>query len=124
DAPVWPRAVVDRLPPGAQVDRQVAVDGVVVEEILLDHLALVAERDHELVDAVGAEDVHDVPENRPSADLDHRLRLHRGLFGETRAETARQDHGLHWWATPRRADDRAPCASGPDGTPDPNPPRS
>ena len=47
----------------------------VVGEVFLDHVALVAAADHEVIDAVGGVDFHDVPENRLAADLDHRLGL-------------------------------------------------
>jgi hypothetical protein len=39
--------------------------------------------------------VHDVPENRPAADFDHRLWLQHGFFGEARSEATSQNDGLH-----------------------------
>ena len=68
---------------------------VIVGEELLDDIALVAEADHELLDAVGRVDLHDVPEHRLAADLDHRLGANRGLLAEPRAQTTGQDHRLH-----------------------------
>jgi hypothetical protein len=47
----------------------------VVGEVLLDHVAAVAEADDEVVDARGRVDLEDVPEDRPVADLHHRLGL-------------------------------------------------
>ena len=47
----------------------------IVGHVSLDVLALVAERDHELVEAEVAVVHHDVPQDRPAADLDHRLGL-------------------------------------------------
>jgi hypothetical protein len=54
----------------------------VVREELLDHVALVAERENELVDAALGVDLHDVPEDRAPSDLDHRLRARLGLLHE------------------------------------------
>ena len=78
-----------------QVEGDVARVQVVVGEVLLDQVALVAEADHELLDPMGGVDLHDVPEHRLAADLDHWLGTHSGLLAESRAETAGQDHGLH-----------------------------
>ena len=58
-----------------QVERHVGVVQEVVGEVLLDHVALVAEADHEVGEAVLAVDLHDVPEDRVLADLGHRLGL-------------------------------------------------
>ena len=66
-----------------------------VEQEALDHPALVAERDHELREAVMCVVAHDVPEDRLAADLDHRLRNEPGLLGDARSETAGEDDGLH-----------------------------
>ena len=74
-----------------QRDRHVLPDGVIVEEVALDLVALVAEREHELIEAVPRVVLHDVPQDRPSADLDERLRTDLGLFGESCARAAAQD---------------------------------
>ena len=81
--------------PAADVDREVVAQVVVVEEVVLDDLGPVAERDDELVEAVARVDLHDVPEDRRAADLDHRLRRQVGLLGEARSQAAGQDHRLH-----------------------------
>ena len=46
---------------------------VVGEEEVLDHLGLVAEAEHEVGEAEVRVVLHHVPEDRPVADLDHRL---------------------------------------------------
>ena len=74
-----------------QRDRHVLADRVVVQEVALDLIALVAERQHELVEAVARVVLHDVPQDRPAADLDERLRTHLGLLGQARARAAAQD---------------------------------
>ena len=63
----------------------------VVGEIFLDDIALVAAADHEVVDAVRRVDLHDVPEDRLAADLDHRLGLQIALFGNASAKPAGQN---------------------------------
>ena len=79
----------------AEADGHVAAERQVVEEEPLDVLAAVAERDHELVEAVVGVVLHDVPEDRAPADLDHRLRAQFGLLGQPRALTAREDDDFH-----------------------------
>src|SRR6185503_4052524 len=73
----------------------------VVREILLDDVALVATADHEVVGAVRRVDLHDVPEDRAAADLDHRLRPQIALLGDPRAEPAGENDDFHGY--PRTA---------------------
>ena len=82
-------------------DREVVVAGLVVEEVVLDELALVAGAHHEVGDPVSGEDLHDVPQNGLSADLDHRLGSELGLLAHPSAETAGEQHRLHS-RSPRR----------------------
>ena len=70
------------------------VQGVVREE-LLDHVALVAKADDEIVDAVGAVHFHDVPQDRATADFDQRFGAEACLFAQARAEAAGEDDGFH-----------------------------
>ena len=78
-----------------QIDREAVADVVIIEEVTLDDFALVAEGDDELVVPEAGKQVHDVPEHRLTADLDHRLGLDAGLFLQPRAESARQNCHLH-----------------------------
>ena len=55
------------------------MEPVEVEEILLLHLGLVAQAGRTR-EPVGGVDLHDVPQDRPVADLDHRLRPDGGLL--------------------------------------------
>ncbi len=52
-------------------------------------------RRHEVVDPVRAVDLHDVPEDRTPADLDHRLGTDGRLLGQARAQTTRQNDCSH-----------------------------
>ena len=72
----------------------------IIGEIFLDQVALIAQANDEIIDPRGAVNLHDVPQDRHSADLDHRLRPHICLLRETRAEPAGQDDSLH--ERPRR----------------------
>jgi len=78
-----------------ELDGQVAGERRVLDEVALDPLALVAERHVELVEPMVGVDLHDVPQHRVLADLDHRLGAQLGLFGEARAEASGQDDDLH-----------------------------
>jgi hypothetical protein len=69
-------------------DRQVAGQLHFVDEIALDQMALVAERNIEIVKAIGRIVFHDVPEDRTISDLHHRLGLGVGLLGQPRSATA------------------------------------
>ena len=58
---------------GGEIDREVARHVGKLQEEVLHHLGLVAERHHEFLEAVGGVELHDVPEHRMLADLHHRL---------------------------------------------------
>ena len=60
----------------------------VVLEILLDHVPLVAGADDEFVNPMGGVDFHHVPEDRVTADLDHRFWPQVGFFTQARTEPA------------------------------------
>src|SRR6185503_12920294 len=86
-------------------------------EVLLEHLALVAEREHEIAVTVMRVVFHDVPEDRPAPDVDERLGLELGLLAHARALTAAQNDDLHLGflsacgATPRSLNAAAPRPS-------------
>ena len=87
--------VVERGAVGPRVDRHVGSVEEVVGEILLDHIALVAEADDEILDAVMGVDLHHVPENRHAADLDHRLGPEVRFLRNAGAQAARQNDRFH-----------------------------
>ena len=78
-----------------EVDGQVRRHGQRVGEVLLDVLALVAEADDEVAEPVVRVVLHDVPEDRSVADLDHRLGPDLGLLREPAADAAGEYHDLH-----------------------------
>jgi hypothetical protein len=84
---------LDRVP--SEVERHIAGVQVVIGEELLDDVALVPQADHELVDPMRRVDLHDVPENRPPADLDHRLGPRLGLFTDAGSKPSGEDDCFH-----------------------------
>lgn len=95
DAPGLRMLFVDLHAVGAQVEGHVGHVQVVVGEVFLDDVALVATADDEVLDAMGGVELHDVPEDRLAADLDHGLGLEVGFLGKSGAETAGEDDGFH-----------------------------
>src|SRR5262249_48995102 len=96
DAPVLDRSRVARdLLVIPQIEREAALELRLLEEPALEHVAAIAEREHELAHAVMRVVLHDVPQDRPAADLDQRLRSSLRLLGEPAAEAAGEDDDLH-----------------------------
>src|SRR3954453_11405656 len=67
----------------------------IIGEILLDDLTTVAAGDSEIAEPKRSIMAHDGPQDRPLADLDHRLRLVRSLFRNAGAIATRQNYDLH-----------------------------
>ena len=68
---------------------------VVGEEVLLDHFGPVAEAEHEVGVPPRRVPLHDVPEDRPSADGDHRLGNLLRRVTHANAETPAEDDDFH-----------------------------
>ena len=92
--------------PLAEVERDVRRMQKVVREVVLDDLLLVARADDELVEPLGGESFHDMPQDRPSADLHHRFRFDNRLLADPRAEPAGQNHDLHFESLSHCANER------------------
>src|ERR1700737_3847707 len=84
-----PGVRLDQGVPGA--DRQRTGQRAVFGQILLDDVALVAQRDRESVETGRSVVLHDVPEDRLSTDLDHGLGLEFGLLAQSAAYTSREN---------------------------------
>ena len=89
------RTVQRQFGRGAQTETEIGTGQVVIEEVALDHPALVAEAQDEVLEAVVREPFHDVPENRPVADRDHRLGDVVGHVADARALASAQDDDFH-----------------------------
>ena len=94
DAPGFGVALEDVDVVGAEIDGEVGVVEQVVGEIFLDQIALVAQADDEVIDAMVGIGLEDVPEDGLATDLDHGLGLDQGFFGEPGAQAAGQDDCL------------------------------
>ena len=66
---------------GAHVKRDIGHVQKIIGKVFLYYIALIAATDHEIIDAMGRENFHDVPQNRLAADFDHWLGLEMGLLG-------------------------------------------
>ena len=78
-----------------EVERDVRRVEEVVREVLLDDVTLVSEAHDEVAHPVVRVDLHDVPEDRLAADLDHGLGPQLRLFADPRSEAARENDCLH-----------------------------
>jgi hypothetical protein len=67
----------------------------VILKVLLDDVAFVTETDDELIDPVVGIDLHDMPDDRHAADLDHRFWLGVCFLGESRSEAPRKKNCFH-----------------------------
>src|SRR5262245_53136146 len=95
DDPILVARLVPQQVSGTQAHGKVGMDAGIVCKVPLDHVALVAKSDNELAHAVMREMLHDVPEYRPAADLDHGLGPDFGFFREPRPHASRQDDCFH-----------------------------
>ena len=77
------------------VDGDIGSVEIVVGEILFDEIALVAQTDDEVVDAVVGVGLHDMPQDRAAAYFHHRLGPKGGLFTEPGTKTAGENNSLH-----------------------------
>src|SRR6185436_5878978 len=78
-----------------EADGEVVVHGLVVEEIVLDDAALIAQAQDELAEAIMRVALHDVPQDGAAAHFDHRFRAEFGFLPEARSQSAAQNYHLH-----------------------------
>src|SRR5258707_14346268 len=81
----------------------------IVSEVFLDDVALIAEANDEVIDAVRRVDLENVPEDRSAADFNHGLRPDRCFVAQSAAQPASQDDRLH--CSPPRASSAARAGS-------------
>lgn len=67
----------------------------VIGKVLLDDIPFVTAADDEVMDAMMGIELHDVPENRPAADLDHGLGPKVSFFGDAGSVATGEDDGFH-----------------------------
>jgi hypothetical protein len=73
----------------------------VIDEIFLDQIPLVSQANHEIIDAMGGVDFHDMPDNRPPPNLDHRLGFEHRFFAQSGADPSGEYHSFHALAPDR-----------------------
>lgn len=93
----WFRAPVvdDAVAAVGEIEGDAAVVKKVVGEVFLDHIALVPEADDEIVETEMGEDCHDVPQDRPPADFEHRFRFDFRFFAQPGTESAGEGDDFH-----------------------------
>lgn len=82
--------------PSSKVHREIIVPRFVVEEVFLDHLALVTSGNDEVGDPEVRQILHDVPKNGPTSHLHHGLGSKLSLFPQARPKAACKEDCLHF----------------------------
>ena len=72
----------------------------VIGEKLFDDVALIAKTHDEIVKAIPAIDLHDVPQDWAPADFHHGLRAHLSFFGKPGSHSACQNYDFHEFGVP------------------------
>ncbi len=67
----------------------------VVSKVLFDYVTFVTAADYEIIHAKGGIKLHDMPENRPTTNLNHRFGPKVRLFGNARSEATGEDNCFH-----------------------------
>ena len=75
----------------SQVNREIIIHCFIIQEIFFDHLASVAQAEHEISVAVVGVEFHDVPDDRLLADQDHGLGPELRLFSEASSLASAKD---------------------------------
>ncbi len=95
NVPVLDLAVLDVVLRVAEMDGKVAVVLVIINEIRLNDLGFVTHRHGKISMAEVGVELHDVPNDRFAANLDHRFWSNRGLFLQTWSQSSGKDDYLH-----------------------------
>ncbi|MNE07995.1 hypothetical protein D3C80_1006370 [compost metagenome] len=95
DSPRLGMTVVDMHLVFRHVEGDIGHVQEIVGEVLLDHIALVTEANHEIVDPVVGVDFHDVPNDGLATNFDHRFRAQMRLFTDTGTQATGQDDCFH-----------------------------
>ena len=78
-----------------QADREIIVHRLVVEEVILDHIALVPQAEDEVGLLVMGINLHDVPKDWPAPDLNHWLGAEFSLLTQAGASPTAKNHDFH-----------------------------
>src|SRR5579883_2879491 len=88
-------AVVTNLRLLPETDGEVIVHRFVVEEVVFDGVAAIAETENEFAEPMMRVGLHDVPENGTASHLHHGLGTEFGLLTEPGSQPTAQDHHFH-----------------------------
>src|SRR3990170_3240020 len=91
--------IVNRSLSRGQVNRNVTVNRMEVEEIILNDLPFVTKGNDKLGYSMDGINVHDVPEDRPPAYFDHGFGPQGCLFRQATPKPASQNHCFHGFAS-------------------------
>ena len=79
----------------AEVDGHISLVHIVMVEIVLDVISFIAAAYNKLIETKVRINFHNMPQDRLSAYLNHRLWLEVRFFGNARAETSSEYYNLH-----------------------------
>src|SRR5208337_2864575 len=79
----------------SETDGEVVVHRLVIQEILLYHVAAISEAEDKLPETTVGIKLHDVPEDGTAANFDHRFGPKLGLLAQARTEPTAQHNYLH-----------------------------
>ena len=92
-----------------QGDGEIVAHGLVIEEVLADDVAAIAQAEDEFAEAVVGIGLHDMPEDRPAAHLDHRFGAELGFLAQAGAEPAAEYHDFGHCQIPWGRGDGSNC---------------
>ena len=88
-------AVVADLGFASEADGKIVAHCLVLQKIVLDRIPAISETQHEFTEPIVRIQLHDVPQNGPATDLDHRLRPELGFLSQTGALPATENDHFH-----------------------------
>jgi hypothetical protein len=93
--PVFRSVAVNMRVTGTQIDGHVGHMFGIIEEIFLDHVALVTKADDEIIHAMCGVKLHDVPQNRFATDFDHGFGAKGGFLRKAGSKSPGKDDRFH-----------------------------
>jgi hypothetical protein len=78
-----------------QVECDVSGMEMIICKILFDYMRFIATTDDKLINPVGGIDLHNMPKDRLSSDLYHRLGFNAAFLADTRSKSSSQNYCLH-----------------------------
>ena len=76
----------------SQTNCEIVIHGLIVEEILFDHLSAITKAKDKVTEAVVSVQLHDVPKDWFAANLNERFRTKLGFLPQSSAAATAQDY--------------------------------